>query len=1638
MVVQQTDGIKVAARRWDSTRTRFSSVAPGTSLECIVLDAIQSMQREGLCNRAYARRTARYARCRVNGIEIRRSQWATTFPQQNARIEVIQGVKGGGGGGGSKNPVATVLSVVIIAAAAAATWYLGGSGGAAAAAAMGLTVGQATLAVGVAAAGMLYAVNALFPAATPTLSLGDVSSNAANASQVYSITGAKNTANPRAYIPLVCGKHRHTPPLGAKSWTVWEGDKQFFNMLVVWGHPDIEVTDFMIGDTPLANFKNVDHQFHQSTTGNDLKYFAKSYNEKSVGPELKKASGWVARTVGVAEDLSCDITFQQGLCSIGSSDGSIGWRTIQCQAQYRIRNIDAEWTGFTSADGNISISGAQTSILVKNLRQEGVPKGDYEMRWRRLTDDTDSQYIRDEATWSISRAIINQPAFNTLKPYCVSELRIQANEQLSSYVDDFNALCHSNIPDWDGSAWTTRTTSNPASIARYLLTSTHGLAKPYTTAKMDDSAWVALWNWCDVNGYEFNFICDSEQSTWARLVQVLAAGRAAPTTDVDGLWGAVIDRSGKEVKQLFTPRNSWGINCNRTFYDAPHALRVSFIDETDDYATKENFVFSDGYSLDAANGTTKATDIIEWDYPGVTSWEKIWRMGRYHLAKLLHRQMSVSINTDWEWLVCHRGDLVGIASDVLMNTYGTARIQRLVYDVDGVETLVGKAANIPVDEENNPLIPIGVQLDDAVIFSDPDPARYGLAVRYATGAVSSYEVVPVFDDEPHSVLYFKNPITLAQTPPFYGLCDVGVFGEEYEEYLLAGVQPGDNASAELTLIPYAATEIEAAASGAVPDYKPTVILDVIKSSNLPTPIIEHVRSDETVLIMSRSGGITSRIAVWWKLDYTTSDVATVQLVAIDSETGDKLFGTAQIGEGFVSVSNVADGKVYDLMIRSVSASGKTSSWSNTVSHTVVGKTSRPPDILNFTAKILDAGGVSLAWDAVPVLDVAGYVISGDASVRVQSNYAVVQVYKKTGTLSFSCAAIDTINLTSVTPTVATVTVIPPAAPVLTAKASVGGAVIRWKDCAKTWPIALYTIVDTDEDETYALNALELAMTPRSVGTYQFKATAEDKFQNKSATSTNNITVTAPANPNPTISIDGADIVVSWPMVSSFFPIDFYEVYTVDWTLGKKSKSNSIRFPATGIGVREFRVRAVDVAGNASEWVETSLTITAPSIPSVKITLNDNKDGCILSWQNTGASLPIVAWDVVRQWDNDLGGGIIETLEEDFGRLDVDSLLVPSVPVGEHHYMVRGIDSAGNRSLWGEVVFTATAPGKVTFSSSSVIDNNFLLYWTEPDSIFFAIAYYVFSEVDSDGYEMEIGRVDARFSSSFESASGAYTYRVTPVDVAGNRGESADISMTISQPPDFMLFHDYDSLFNGSKTNAELDGRGSMYAPVVVNETWQANADRVAALLSTTAANLTWQQKVTGGYEYYNSPYSGTGVYVETVDVGTIIPSTKITVTVSRAVLEGSPNLTCKIETSLDNNEWIVAAANAFEVYATNFRYVRYTFTVAGGLLQIRNINYRLNIKRKTDFGTVSVAATDNGAGYPGDPMQIGKQVLFNTSFTDVNGAPVCTIVNNDSASPLTPYTVFVDTLNPTGFRVFVLDKNGNRAAATVSWMVQGV
>ena len=1066
----------VMTRKWASTRPVFFPAIPGTSLQAVVLQSVQQAYRDRTYSGAQAKSLLRYARCRVDGIEIPRDKWATTFPPHCAQIEIFHGVRGGGGGGGGKNPVATVLSVLVVAVAMAATWYIGGLP--AGATILGMTTGQASLAVGIAAMGSLMAVNALFPTAQASITAAASGTTAATTSQAYSISGAQNSANVNGVVPLILGRHRVTPPLGAKSWTKWEGNKQFFYMLVVWGHKDIEVSDFRLDETPLENYTGVDHQFHQATTGDDMRYFSKSYDEQTVGAVVKKSDGWVTRSIGECEDISVDLALTKGCTTISQTDGSPGWRSVQVQIQYADEGGD-NWVGMGATHVNIKAASSQTNgvifisanlngelkfytiwdivkedgnkypiniypakddsiigcdvtvsedwrasvtsgvyapssttiseatldLVVRNYAVEGLERKKRQVRIRRLTGDTNSSYIRDEITWNVVRAVLNQPAFATPIPICASELRILATEQLSGYVDNFNALCHSKIPDWDEGTqeWVTRTTSNPASIMRYLLTTRQGLAEPYTLAKMDDATLIELHKYAEENGCEFNFVADSELNTWARLVQVLSPARAAPTTDVDALWGVVIDKAGKEPVQMFTPRNSWGWKVDRGFVKMPHALRVKFLDETQDYDEVEQFVYMDGYSADGADGTEKASYVIEWDYPGVTSWEKLYQLAREHLARIMYRATTLTLNTDWEWMACNRGKLVRVYSDILMNTFGTARIQRLVYDIDGEEMVIGRVEDIPLNENGDPLIPIGVQLDDTVVYSEPSPARYGITIRNEQSVVTTYELNPEYGEEERDTLYFKYTLSAANIPQLRSLVSVSLLESGVQEdYLVASISHGDNNSAELTLIPYEIDNIKAAASGPIPPYTPSIILDVVRGKALPTPTIVQVRSDESVLISSTSGGTTPRIAAWTQMGTGTDDAATLtyQIMATDVELETKVFGTASSLDAYVACSGVTEGRIYAVRVRVVSGTtGKTSDWSAPVRHVVVGRTTPPPapDAVN-----LDGYTLRITQSNRP-LDVVGHVVKMvfDDTDPIGYGLTLTTPYTTTGTFDLT-------------------------------------------------------------------------------------------------------------------------------------------------------------------------------------------------------------------------------------------------------------------------------------------------------------------------------------------------------------------------------------------------------------------------------------------------------------------------------------------------------------------------------------------------------------------------------------------------------------------------------------------------------------
>ena len=773
----------------------------------------------------------------------------------------------------------------------------------------------------------------------------------------------------------------------------------------------------------------------------------------------------------------------------------------------------------------------------------------------------------------------------------------------------------------------------------------------------------------------------------------------------------------------------------------------------------------------------------------------------------------------------------------------------------------------------------------------------------------------------------------------------------------------------------------------------------------------------------------------------------------------------------------------------------------------------PPEKPAVTAEASETGTIVFKWqNCRTVTDIARYALSGAFRGSTASLFVAVDVstlHDDNGdnifTVTERVKAVDKWGVESEEGS-GSFTVYPPYAPSVKVEKRTDGIYLTWQDCKHTFNIARYIVQDLDLSLEYSIDGTSQALKPRAPGLYHFAVQAVDVAGLWSSKTTLSYAITGvaaihgrnyaqPSLPYTlTAKADGSDILLEWQVPDSSWPIDLYAISNTAQEVVGRAKTTFFRFPAPVAGSYEYGVRAKDIAENwGPAGRRAGITIVEPPAPRFPEAPSFSGAGVSLSWKEGRAelepgefTLPVAAWEVVHWWTYDPDGdGVASEVQHDYGRIDVDTIEIsatstgqfidskksaPELSVGTHYFLVRAIDTAGNIGEYAEAVIEIAPPGRVSFQNCSVVDNNVMLYWSIPDSVTLPIEYYLFEQVEryeGNGetveYFAEIGRIDALFAASFETESGRYTYAVTPVDVAGNRGERSTIVMEVSQPPDFVLYHDWPSNFsggnpgspgreqpNGGRTNFVLDGEGSMIGPFA-DATWNENLAAMASLKSASAANITWQNKVQWGFDGWLEPPAQSAQYVEIVDVGAVIPSTTITVSIDSRTLGGSPVFTCRIETSLDGESWLPVAEDAFMVYAAKFRYVRYTIGVSGGVVSISGIQYKLSVKRKTDFGKTWAVASDqtidgvlykaNGDGYDAGnpsstPMEWGTWVPFNTDFADIESLPKPNVVNN--LNEYTAYTVFEDVFNPKGFRVFVLDRNGNRVTAQVDWAAYGV
>lgn len=1309
------------------------------------------------------------------------------------------------------------------------------------------------------------------------------------------------------------------------------------------------------------------------------------------------------------------------------------------------------------AKGSIANAGVTTWNITKNNELRAftqvytfnVSRGQYEIDVQLTSADDEEKAWWDaqaalQVQWLVMRTFTFRSPFTPRKPLAWLEMRIRATDQISGSLDEINGMVASIVKDYDyeTDTWVERASDNPASLFRHVL---QGPAIP-DEYRVDD-AHIDLeklkdWhNYCRIQGFSYFRVlgADSGMSVYEVLTEIAAAGYAKPVLKPEegGIWSVWIDEPQTTVMQHFTEHNTWGVQWTKKTIDIPHAIRATFVNKDKGYEQDTVTVYVDGHN------ESNSTKFENWgvDYfQGITDIKQVQRVCRRAMAFAKLRPETLSFMCAMEYVTSQVGDLVRVTNSFVQWGLGSGWI---------VDTITNDNGGV-----------IGLVLSESVTLTAN--VEHSIRVRRADAKGTSFkaDILTVSESkQTNEVMFTKVVVDNAPAPG--DLYQFGYKDKESHECIITAIEPESGDIARITVCDYS-PELFDIDDGPIPDYD----AGISRPPSLPTvvvsrPVFVDAMSDEQVLLIGADGSLIPRLAIVWARPEDCQDsVSHIQFRYRTSENG--IPSVPPTDEGvtdgspqepgswyvldYMPIENttafitpVTELYKYDVEARFLTRTGITGQWTKMIyDFKVIGKTSLPPAVDNFRATIKSPLGILLEWDKLDILDIAKYKITGDAFAETTDSQIIVQVSNKTGDLVFNLQAVDTGGRMSENPATASVHVFPPNIPSgFKSDTRNDGLYLVWEDCDTTWPVQHYIITDEYIGKISKELRTQTVISPRAVGSYRIDVQAVDIFGNSSQQAAHELVIQQPSTPDIHTEINNGVVRLTWTAVESSFPIKTYQVFGVNDQL--LQETNATFFDINGpAGTLEYRVRAVDTAGNMSAFREVVLELKAPEAPQVTVALNKNRDGLDLTWTVSNSMLPVLTYDVVRQWDETLDGGIIETKEHDYGSTDATALAVPAIPANTHTFMVRAVDASGNRSSWGTFDLAVRNPGPAFLTDVNVIDNNVMIYWQEPKEQFFAIQYYNFGTVE-DGYFSLIGRIDARFASRFEKQAGSYTYQVCPVDVAGNIGQCSNITAQVAQPPDFVFFDDKDSTFNGTKVNSELDGVGNMIMGAYPEETWNENTSRAATLLNTSADTLTWQQKINGGYPAWQSPPVSPATYTEIVDIGTLVPATSITVTTTSSVLEGSPVLSCKIEVKGESeyDPWREMADGSFSTYANSFRYVRYTFTVTGGMLLLSGINYRLDVKKLSDFGSVYSKSTDNGEGFVDEdttPMLYGTWVPFSVSFTDVQSGPMA-FCNEQNK---TAYVVFEDVLKPKGFRVFVLDKNGNRTSGQVSWSAHGV
>ncbi len=322
--------------------------------------------------------------------------------------------------------------------------------------------------------------------------------------------------------------------------------------------------------------------------------------------------------------------------------------------------------------------------------------------------------------------------------------------------------------------------------------------------------------------------------------QDIASAARGSITIKDGLWSVIADTGNQTLVQHITPRNSWGFSAEKRLYDHPHAFRIKFKNELNDWNDDERIVYDDGYT------SANATLFESIEFPGITHPNLIWKFGRFHIAQARLRPEMYSLYMDFEHLVCRRGNKVRVSHDVPLWGSGWGRVKSL--------TVVGTTIT-------------HITLDELVTMEAGK--SYACRFRLADGGTPVLSIVT--DAGETDTLELATPVAVALGPKAGDLAMFGEADRETVELLVHSITRASDFTAQLFLVDVASA-IYNADAGEIPPFDPQTSTPVDITTLAPEPpTIDGMDTGTDVSAIS-GGGSVSTILV-----YLTAPANTVRI-----------------------------------------------------------------------------------------------------------------------------------------------------------------------------------------------------------------------------------------------------------------------------------------------------------------------------------------------------------------------------------------------------------------------------------------------------------------------------------------------------------------------------------------------------------------------------------------------------------------------------------------------------------------------------------------------------------------------------------------------------------------------------------------